>query len=356
MLHSRTFVLALLAGALALLAGTMAINFTLDPQYVFGTPLTRLDDNANYRYHRVREYQAKRDRVDGLLFASSRGRAFDPGPVAQKIGATAVAKFDVTGGMITDHLPALEYVLRDQASRGRRIRTALLLIDVDSFGKLPGTNVNIDSFLPPELSGEHPARFWWRYLTVFQFRMWRGIIAHRMRGGDQAAVAPRFPRFGIHRLVTAGFGPPALIAPAALIMHAADDVPAAGLLVNTRPNLAAHLGLVARFVALCRDNGVQLTVATTPMRADAMSLYDPADLRDVVQHLSEIVPIWDFAAPAWLATDIRYWDDSSHFKPIVGEMMLDRMSGSSAPMDFGTLRRPKAEARAALHAQRQGSR
>ena len=77
MLHPRTFAFALLAGAFGLLAATMALNFALDPQYVFGTPLTRLDDNANYRYHRVREYQGKRDQVDGLLFASSRGRAFD---------------------------------------------------------------------------------------------------------------------------------------------------------------------------------------------------------------------------------------------------------------------------------------
>src|SRR4030095_12786135 len=114
------------------------------------------------------------------------GRAFDPALTAQKMGASAVAKFDVTAGMITDHLPALEYVVRDKAARGEKVRAALLLIDVDIFGKLPATNVNIDSFLPPELSGEHPARFWWRYLTVFQFRMWRGIVAHRLRGGDRA--------------------------------------------------------------------------------------------------------------------------------------------------------------------------
>src|SRR5207249_5541648 len=111
------------------------------------------------------------------------------------------------------------------------------------------------------------------------------------------------------------------------VQLAANDVPEARPLVNTRPNLAAHLGLVARFVALCRANAVELTVATTPMRADRSFLYDPADLRDVVERLSRIVPLWDFTSPAWLAADIRYWDDSSHFKPIVAEMMLDRISG-----------------------------
>jgi hypothetical protein len=337
MIRPSTFVFALLALAFGLLAATMAVNFALDPQYVFGTPLTRLDDNANYRYHRVRQYQAQRERADGLLFASSRGRAFDADRVAQKAGATAVAKFDVTAGMITDHLPALEYVLRDKAARGETVRAALLLIDVDSFGKLPATNVNIDSFLPPELSGEHPARFWWRYLTVFQFRMWRGIIAYRMRGGDRAATEPKPLRFDAGRLAAARFGPPA-IAPASRALLVADDNPGARLLVATRPNLLAHLGLVARFAALCRDNGIQLTVATTPMRADAASLYDPADLRNVVARLSEIVPIWDFAAPQWLAADIAYWDDPSHFKPAVAAMMLERMFGSNAPRDFGIMR------------------
>ena len=221
MLHPRTFVFVVLAGAFGVLAATMATNYALDPQYVFGTPLSRHDENANYRYHRVRQYQAQRERVDGLLFASSRGRAFDPALVAQKMGVNTVAKFDVTAGMITDHLPALEYVLRDKASRGEKIRAVLLLIDVDSFGKLPSTNVNIDSFLPPELSGEHPARFWWRYLTVFQFRMWRGIIAYRMRGADRAAAEPS--QIDRRRLAVAGFRPPASIAPVEHVLPAADD-------------------------------------------------------------------------------------------------------------------------------------
>ena len=121
MLHPRTFAFALLAGAFGLLAATMALNFALDPQYVFGTPLTRLDDNANYRYHRVREYQAqaRSGRRIAVRLVARHGRSmllFS----RDKIGARAVAKFDVTAGMITDHLPALEYVLRDKARAAKR--------------------------------------------------------------------------------------------------------------------------------------------------------------------------------------------------------------------------------------------
>jgi hypothetical protein len=257
MLHPRTFVLALLAGAFALLGGTMAINFALDPQYVFGTPLTRVDDNANYRYHRVREYQAQRDEVDGLLFASSRGRAFDAAIVADKMGARTVAKFDVTAGMITDHLPALEYVLRDKVARREKIKAALLLIDIDTFGKLPATDVNIDSFLPPELSGEHPARFWWRYLTVFQFRMWRGIVAYRMHGGDKSSE----------------FLSPPLTAPE---LHAEAAMPPASPILAAAPvGCAARSGRDAAQPCCAPPHGLSLCRAVPEQRRYADRCHHP---------------------------------------------------------------------------------
>jgi hypothetical protein len=123
------------------------------------------------------------------------------------------------------------------------------------------------------------------------------------------------------------------------------------LLVTTRPQLAVQLDMVARFVALCRRNGIKLTVATTPLRGDHATLYDPADLRDVVERLSRVVPVWDFSSPDWLAWDPQYWDDSSHFKPAVGAMMLERMYApqSAAPSDFGILRDARRATTSALH-------
>ena len=52
----------------------------------------------------------------------------------------------------------------------------MLLLDLDFFGKTPWTNNNINSFLSPELTGEFSARYWWRYLTAFQFRLWRDVV------------------------------------------------------------------------------------------------------------------------------------------------------------------------------------
>ena len=104
-----------------------------------------------------------------------------------------VANFSVNYGMVTDHLPVLEYLIREKAARGERLRSVLLMVDVDHFGKAPWTNSNLDGFLPPEVSGEHPARFWWRYLTAFQFRVWRTTSRRRAGAARRSTPAASMP-------------------------------------------------------------------------------------------------------------------------------------------------------------------
>ena len=71
------------------------------------------------------------------------------------------ANFGVAGGMVPDNLPALEYILRDKAGRGQRVKAVFLLLDIDPFRNPPTTNASIRLLLPPALSGDNPIRFWW---------------------------------------------------------------------------------------------------------------------------------------------------------------------------------------------------
>ena len=175
-----------------LLAGTMTANVAIDPEAVFGTHPDVPRVNANSRYTRFVAYRDGNERPDGVLFASSRGTGFDPAALARALGVNGIANFSVNYGMVTDHLPVLEYLIREKAARGERLKSVLLMVDVDHFGKAPWTNSNLDGFLPPAVSGEHPARFWWRYLTAFQFRVWRATIGGE--AGRRAASAPGRPR------------------------------------------------------------------------------------------------------------------------------------------------------------------
>lgn len=338
-MHARNFAVALVTGAATLLGTTVAANLLLDPQCVFGIAPLSQQKSANYRYYRVRQYQAVRQGVDGLLFSSSRGRPFDAELLAGKMGVRAVAKFDVPFGFITDHLPALEYVLRDKASRAEPIHAVLLLLDADLFGEVPRTNVNTDSFLPPELTNESPARFWWRNLTFVQFRIWRDIISDGLGRIGRSSAGPA-QGAALPRLALAGLRSPALSFVSAPQFMTIADQPQRGRLFSSRPNLSAQLDMIAKFAALCRAHASRLIVAIPPLRPDNAALYDPADLRNVVERVATVVPVWDFSTPNSVVGNPDDWEDRLHFKPLIAELMMERMfsATSSVPADFGTWR------------------
>jgi hypothetical protein len=336
----RRYAITAIALAGAWLAATMAANFLIDPQDVFGTHLIRTHLDANARYAAWRDYQAAPERYDAALFGSSRGSMFDRALLAQQLGVQAVARFSLPFGLMTDHLPALEFLLRDKAARGERLKAVFLVLDADLFGTAPWTNLNIDSFLPPQLSGESRFRFWWRYLTAFQLKQWRSDL-HRL--ADAALPARPGPQALRSRLAAAGLvpvWPPGPIAPRPTPV--ADTSLEETSAPEIRSDLAHQLGLLARLVALCRANGVRLIVAFSPLNRQNVRDDQAPDNERIVDQVARLTPVWDFDRPAWLSDRPDLWLDFSHYSTAVATMMTQRILGAptSAPADFGRLKGP----------------
>ena len=331
---ARRYVIAAVAIATAWLAATMAANILIDPQAVFGSDLIRNHFNPNARYLAFRGYQAAPERYDAVLFASSRGNAFDRTLLAERLGVASVANFSVPFGLLTDHLPTLEFLLRDKAARGERLAAVFLLLDADFFGKQPWTNLNIDSFLPPQISGESTFRFWWRYLTAFQFKNWKSDLYARL---DSKAAARR-PR---PQPVAAALVP---MRPLGLPAQRPTTVAETFLQETDAPeiraDLAHQLDLLARFVALCREHDTRLVIAFSPLNRQNVRDVQAPDNERIVEQVAHIVPVWDFDRPAWLSDRPDLWRDFSHYSTVVADMMVQRIFGAatSAPADFGRLR------------------
>src|ERR1700744_1059487 len=186
---SRGFSISLLAGMALLLLSTAAANVVLDPQAVFGTGLFSRLMNINERNHRMKQYQEQADSIDGVLFSSSRGNLLDPKLLAKDMDLSHFFSASMSYGMVSDFLPILEYMMRDKTKRAIKLKHVFMLLDVDFFGRPPWTNSNINSFLPPEISDESAARYWWRYLTAFQPRLWRDVIREDRRQSETAKAA-----------------------------------------------------------------------------------------------------------------------------------------------------------------------
>jgi len=334
----RRYVVAAIALATAWLSATMAANILVDPQDVFGTQLVRIHLNPNARYGAFRDYRAAPERYDAVLFASSRGNAFDRALLAEQLGVRSVANFSVPFGLLTDHLPALEFLLRDKAARGGRLAAVFLVLDADFFGKQPWTNLNIDSFLPPQVSGEGRFRFWWRYLTAFQLKHWQSDFNAERSARPAAQPAGGALRTG---LAAAALVPIRPLGPmASALKPVADTSSEETDAPEIRSDLAHQLELLARFVSLCRQHDVRLVIAFSPLSRQNVPDEQAPDNERIVAEVARVTPVWDFDRPAWLSDRADLWLDSSHYSPAVAAMMTQRIFGAatSAPTEFGRLK------------------
>jgi hypothetical protein len=331
----RGYAIAVIVVATAWLAATMAANILIDPEEVFGTNLIGIHLNPNTRYHAFRDYEAAPAGHDAVLFGSSRGNAFDRTLMAELLGVQKVANFSVAFGLLTDHLPTLEFLLRDQAARGGRLKAVFLVLDADFFGKEPWTNINIGSFLPPPIGRESRFRFWWRYLTAFQFKIW----LNDLRVAHSRSVARLGPDGLRSRVVQAGLVPVRPLGPLTRQVTTVAETEETSA-PEIRADLEHQLDLLARFVALCRQHDLRLAIAFSPLNRQNVRDDQAPDAARIVETVARVTPVWDFDRPAWLSDRPDLWMDFSHYSPEVATMMMQRILGAttSGPADFGQLK------------------
>ena len=307
-MKARTYALLLIMVGAGVFLAVAGANLVIDPQGVFGTSLFGGARNVNDRYATVVAYQANPDRYDGVLLGSSRALDVPLDELSRRMNAAGFAKFAVVGGMLTDHVAALEYVVRDKAATARRLKAVFLLLDVDLMGQPPYTNRSNQFLMPPALSGENPSRFWWKNLAAIQFKVWRSAIADA-RGGEIGIGAT-----------------PVQPAPGPV------DTPAGvGFRVTATAEFRRQLRLLERLVALCRAQAIELVVATPPLHPQHMRRYDPPDFSHAMDLVARIVPVWDFTDLGNVSGQRELWIDISHFHPWIVRVMLNRMFGDPLP-------------------------
>lgn len=102
-----------------------------------------------------------------------------------------------------------------------------------------------------------------------------------------------------------------------------------------------------RLVDIAKHHGVELVVSFAPLGADyllSIAANERIDgLNDIKRKIAAKTPFWDFAYINSVTANRFNYIDSTHYRGVVGEMMLKKMSGDSRgiPRDFGVLVTPK---------------
>lgn len=314
-MRAKTYALLLVATAAVMFLGVAAANVIIDPWRVFGLTWLPPSNNINDRYEHLRAYEAAPDRYDGLLLSSSRGRIMRRADLRRGMGME-LADFSVSYGRLEDHLAVLEFVLRDKATRGRRLRAVFLLIDIDFLGERPPGAGALQLLQPPAISGDNPLRFWWKNLIAIQWAAWIRTLQEPRIALPDPDDTP-WPERGMPQLPAK---PPLDTGMSEHILG--------------RPRYADDMRIWSRIAALCRDNGVRLVAVLSPTAPRALAVLDAAEINTVAEQISRSAPVWNFSGKAEPSNRAELWFDDLHFVPIVPDMMLRRIFGGEVPAEW----------------------
>jgi hypothetical protein len=331
-MQARTYALALIAASIALLCTVIGTNLYLDPQGIYRGKTLDLSPSANNRYFRLKSYQADADSYDGLFFASSRGHIMPLDDLSRYAGVK-FASFSLYGGTMVDHLPVLEYVLRDKAAKSLRLRAVFLLFDADFIGDRPLTNRFVQHTWPPEITGESWARFWWKNLSAIQIDAWKDKSRSMMRTAqfDDTVIAEQVISVDAARNTLINLLRPTIANAQSLGPQREMSAQTQRLeQVSKRRYFAEQFALLERFVTICRAHDVRLIIAISPFRREFTPL-DENDLIQVIDKVARLGPLWDFSSSRWLSDRSELWSDRTHFRLQVARMILERIFRIAPP-------------------------
>lgn len=105
-------------------------------------------------------------------------------------------------------------------------------------------------------------------------------------------------------------------------------------------NMTHALDVMREIADLSRKNNIRLIVFINPIHRTTYLNTDLKRFAEFKKGLAKIMDYYDFSGLNSITTNNYYYYETSHFRPLVGDMMLARMVGSprvSVPADFGFL-------------------
>lgn len=334
----QDFLKFFLLSALCLLTFVGLFNFLVDPFEIFN--MKRIE-----RFNKLKPYRIENDRLfksneiiylkpDVIILGSSRIQTgIDTADVTQLIEGN-VYNAALSGAGFEEHYAYFEHALYNQP----QLKTVIIGLDSFAFNKVITPVVDYD---PARLKLSYPY-FKDCFLGLFT------IKAAQM---SWRTFRDNFKKTAFHHNAERGF----YKHPGTVDQNLIDLVRGsiAACIKNHYSNFEISpkaIELFTKMVRTCREKNIDLKLFFCPYHAnfaDGMHRVEAWEkVEDLKRMLCKIHPIWDFSGYNSVTTkdvDLEnnaesFYFDLSHFKPIVGQMVLHKMYGREINYsDFGIL-------------------
>jgi len=238
-------------------------------------------------------------------------------------------------GVPKNHLDNLRYIL----SRGAKIKTAFLALDEFSY------RIDAKEHLSQPLRHPYPPAVKensFSYYLKYLFSMFKGSIWEEVALGYKDRIGPPGKKALIEYDM---FGTGMAFFPA--VERAIEENPKAHI-NDARFNLPYQsrgdrlketINNIKDIVRIAKENGIVLVVIINPIHKTTYLATDITQLMHFKKELGSIHDYYDFSGLNSVTTNNYYYFETSHYRMVVGDMMIERIFKKNriqVPQDFGS--------------------
>jgi len=312
--------------------GAVALfNYIVDPNGVFRYGPWRHDvayqfSLANKNFVKTRYIASNPEKYDCLIFGSSRVNGID----GRDAKGYSCYNMTYPGGLPRNHLDNLRYLL----SKGVRPKVVLIGLDEFSYKLDPAEHFTDYVRYPyPPVVHQSTFLFYLKYLIRYSSRS----MKEPLEGFEGKRRPIPYDHYGTGLELA---GPEAEKAiDADPINYAKADKFKEPLLMHGN-RMKEALEEIRETVELLKAHGIQTIIFINPIHQTTYLATGLDKLLLFEKELSKITSFYDFSGLNSITTNNNYYYETSHYRPIVGAMILARMlhdTSVKVPADFGVL-------------------
>ncbi len=327
----KWFFIALIC-TLTMVGIVVLINCIVDTYGVLRVDFSRQFHEPNQKFVKMKYLLNHPDKYDSFLFGSSRALHIDN----KKIHNGVYYNMGYSEGVPKDHLDNIKLLIR----KGVRIKNVIIALDDFSYRVDPDEHL-FDLLRQPHylVSGKRKADFYGEYfMKIKQFTpALRSYLRFNYGKGD--GVTPKKFTYDIYDS--------GRVFCAACDSEIEDDVEKH----NNDPKLkqpyhydgdylSNALRDMGAVVELAKKNKIRLTVLINPIHHATYLDTDLPLFSAFKKRLAAMTDYYDFSGLNTITTNNYYYYETSHYRAMVGDMILNRIFGYppvAVPDDFGVL-------------------
>lgn len=320
------FVLIIILGTVTIIS---LINYLIDPYGIFRIDFRNQVVEPNQHFIKVRYIVSNPKKFDSFVFGSSRVNSID----VSKIKNGKWYNMTYSEGLPAEHLRHLKFF----KEHGVLIKNVMIGLDDFSYKIDPNTHFNQMLRQPyPAVIGESVIAYYVRYLIRFPDKkvLKSTLKAYKDRKKGIKTYFDHYDFYNTGRGDTSFLDEKIESEPEKYRKDPKFDKPT----VFRGDRVEKTLEEIREIVDFCKSNNINLIIFINPHH---YKTYLNSNLKQFFyfkKELAKITDYYDFSGLNTVTTDNYYFYETSHYRTIVGDMILKKIFGYpniSVPEDFG---------------------